>query len=45
MSIEKEEVINSICMKINLDHEKMQTLKNLLWMELTWLLQLPFESC
>ena len=34
MSIEKEEVINSICMKINLDHEKMQTLKNLLWMEL-----------
>lgn len=31
---EKEEFINSICMKMNLEHEDEQRLKNLLWMEL-----------
>lgn len=31
---EKEELINTICMKMNLEHEDSQRLKNLLWMEL-----------
>lgn len=34
MNDEKEEIINSIRMKMNLPHEEDQRLKNLLWMEL-----------
>lgn len=34
MNDEKEDLINTICLKMNLEHEENKKLKNLLWMEL-----------